>query len=504
MSSDNQEKAKMMAAATPFEEALDQTGFGLYNWFHTLVTGAVVVSFACVAYSNTIIVPTSACELGSTSTQQGLMASVPMIGSIIGAVIWGYLGDTRGRRNMLVLSLVLAAVVNALASLAVHWAMLMAFQFTATLIASGMFSLAITLISESVPLARRNLLLLLVTSISLLSQGIMAVLAIPIIPLGFSYYISALDIYWNSWRTVVVVYSLPSLLSLLGLLFIKESPKFLLLQGKEAEAVEALRYMHWFNRQPGEFRVTSLQPEESNKSKTKAKASDQIVPLFRPPLLRYTIIVALLFIFKQVNAFAVWLPRIMDQFVSVLQSGDGRDQTLCGIIRQALDQPPDPNVTPCALNETALLLVLAVAGFQSTVNALISLVLDRTGRRNMTIATTSIIGLCGLLVNAVPSAVASAALFAGFLLGIMTLGLYTAMCVALFPTHLRTMAVSLTLTGGRVATVAAIQVLNYLLENGYCEVGFYVFASIFTCSAIVAAFLPDDRKIVKSESVTKL
>lgn len=55
-------------------------GFGLYNWFHTLVTGAVVVSFACVAYSNTIIVPTSACELGSTSTQQGLMASVPMIG----------------------------------------------------------------------------------------------------------------------------------------------------------------------------------------------------------------------------------------------------------------------------------------------------------------------------------------------------------------------------------------------------------------------------------------
>lgn len=64
-------------------------------------------------------------------------------------------------------------------------------------------------------------------------------------------------------------------------------------------------------------------------------------------------------------------------------------------------------------------------------------VLDRTGRRNMTIATTSIIGLCGLLVNAVPSAVASAALFAGFLLGIMTLGLYTAMCVALFPTHLR-------------------------------------------------------------------
>lgn len=55
----------------------------------------------------------------------------------------------------------------------------------------------------------------------------------------------------------------------------------------------------------------------------------------------------------------------------------------------------------------------------------------------MAIVVTAVCGTSGVLVNLVPNAAASAALFVLQLMGIVTLGLYTAMCVALFPTYLR-------------------------------------------------------------------
>lgn len=55
----------------------------------------------------------------------------------------------------------------------------------------------------------------------------------------------------------------------------------------------------------------------------------------------------------------------------------------------------------------------------------------------MVIGVTAACGLCGVAVNLVPNTVASASLFIVFLLGIMVVGLYTAIAVAIFPTHLR-------------------------------------------------------------------
>lgn len=60
-----------------------------------------------------------------------------------------------------------------------------------------------------------------------------------------------------------------------------------------------------------------------------------------------------------------------------------------------------------------------------------------TGRRNMVIGVTAFVGSAGIVTNLIPNAYGSASAFAVFMLGIMVLGLYTAMSVALFPTHLR-------------------------------------------------------------------
>ncbi|CAH0723973.1 unnamed protein product, partial [Brenthis ino] len=377
------------------EVALNKAGFGLYSYLIASLSGLVIISVACIAYGTTIIIPTSACELKTTTAQRGILAATPLVGLIIGAILWGYLTDVFGRRFTLLISLLSSATVNALASLSVNWVMLMILQFTATLLASGQYSQAMTILSESVPMAKRNIVVILVGSIFLLAQGIMAVLAIPIIPLTFSYELPSLGIYWNSWRTLLLVYSAPSIISAIWLYFMCESPKFLYSKGRNIEALDVLKKI---------YRLNHLGKKE--------------------------------------------------EF--------------------------EPDAVPCSLNVTSLLMVLGVGAMQSVVNALISLVVDRFGRRNMVMFVTSLCGVCGVLVNLIPNAITSAVMFMVFLNGIVTYGLYTAISVALFPTYLRATAVAFTMTGTRIASFASIQILNALLETN-CEGGFYVYSVLFAC-----------------------
>ncbi|CAH2085861.1 unnamed protein product [Euphydryas editha] len=476
-----------------FDEALNRAGFGLYSYLLTTLTGLTVISLVCTAYGNTIIIPASACELMTTSAQRGLLAAAPVVGLIIGGVFWGYFADVFGRRLMLLISLASAATVNALASISVNWVMLMILQFIATVLASGQYPMAMTILSESVPMAKRNLVVLLVASIFLLSQGIMAVLAIPIIPLTFSYELPSLGINWNSWRTLLLVYSAPSIISALWLFFMYESPKFLFAKGRETEATKVLKKIHRLNNlgSKNELNVKGVLLEASSNTGSKS-AKNQILPLFKPPLLKSTVILSLLFIFQTIGSFLVWLPTIANQFVEILNTGEGSDLTFCGIIRKSINTPPGPDEVPCSLNITSLLIVLAVGAVQSTTNAFISLIVNRVGRRNIVIFVTALCGISGILVNLVPNAIGSAVLFFILLIGIVIMGLYTAMAVAYFPTYLRTLAVAFLMSAGRIGSFVSVQILNILLEDN-CEVGFYVFSALFASSAIIAAFLADDR-----------
>ena len=55
----------------------------------------------------------------------------------------------------------------------------------------------------------------------------------------------------------------------------------------------------------------------------------------------------------------------------------------------------------------------------------------------MVLVVTGLCGVSGILVNLVPNAIGSAVFFVVLTLGVVVIGLYTAIVVALFPTHLR-------------------------------------------------------------------
>ncbi|XP_047996901.1 solute carrier family 22 member 6-A-like [Leguminivora glycinivorella] len=177
----------------PFEDALAETGYGLYNYLMVALAGASGIAFIALAYGSSIIVPTSACELATSGAQQGLQMALPIGGMVLGSLVWGYLGDTRGRRGMLLASLALGAASNAVASISVSWVMLMLIQFLTVILASGIYVLSMTLLSESIPLKNRNVATLLVASVYLIGQGVISGkvtnIKVPFIQGTFNYYL---------------------------------------------------------------------------------------------------------------------------------------------------------------------------------------------------------------------------------------------------------------------------------------------------------------------------
>ncbi|GBP21557.1 Major myo-inositol transporter IolT [Eumeta japonica] len=225
------------------------------------------------------------------------------------------MGDTRGRRFSLMIALASSGLVNAVASISPNWIVLMILQFIASLLAAGQYTLSMTLLGESTPLGRRNLVLLLVSSIFLLAQGLMAVVAIPVISLTFSFELSGIGIFWNSWRTTLLIYSIPSFLCVLGLLFMEESPKFVFSQGDDENATRILKKDTQSEQRKacagvaveeqiqksaikGFLQDEMAAAKDTNKS-TLQSLKDQSVPLFRKPLLKYTLIVGCLCVLQQ-------------------------------------------------------------------------------------------------------------------------------------------------------------------------------------------------------------
>ncbi|KAI5630929.1 major facilitator superfamily domain-containing protein [Phthorimaea operculella] len=468
----------------PFEDALDKTGFGLYSWLLTALNGLSIIAYACTLYSSTIVVKTSACDLRTTPYQQGLIVAAPLQGlivaaplvaAVLGSVLWGYLADKHGRRRMLLVSFFLATVFHCIATFSVNWIMLLVCLFIASLC---QYSITMTLLSECVPQARRNLVVLVVASLFLLSQGIMALMAMPIMSMNFSHHMPALGIFWNPWRTTLLVYSTPGIICFYWMFFMQESPKYAFIKHGEEKALTILKRIHRVNhlKTKEEFNVTGLVLNDENLPINEENPKPNIKELFKGKLLRYFILMTILAMFLQ--------------FTDTLKSGGDQSLTLCKLMKDVIKEKDE-----CSLNQSGLLIVVVVAVLQSFFNSILAFLVGKFGRRNMVMVVASVCGMSGIIVNLVPNAIASMFFFIIFLMGILLLGLYTAISVALFPTHLRALAISLTMSGGRITLFACILILKFLMENHYCDIGFYIFATFIAFSAVVAFLLPDDRFI---------
>ncbi|XP_072949761.1 synaptic vesicle glycoprotein 2B-like [Epargyreus clarus] len=493
-----------MVANILFEDALDMTGFGKFNYLSLLLNVSLIMGMAFEIFSVAYLVPASACELLTTNSQQGMMAGMPLFGIIATSHFWGYLADTRGRKRVLSWSLTLGFVTGASATFSPNWIVFSILKFMSSSAVAGTFALSLTLLGECTPSRRRSTMIALTTSIFLASTGLMAILTIPILPLSFSYYIPYLNIHFNSWRLLNAMFAVPCAVGAVGIMFAYESPKYLLSVGDEAQALDVLRGIFVINsgKSGDEYQVTALTLDEANAVHVKglwASMVSQTMPLLKPPLLKNTVLLSILFIIVYfcINPYTVWLPYVTDGFMRSLESGD-KDFTFCQMLRSSQNVTMS-ETSDCSLNQFAMVTVFAVNVSLSALNTVLSTLINCFGRKRLLIAVQLFAGTAGLLVNLSSNWQISGPLFIAYVAGVLNFGFLSTFSVEIFPTYVKAMAVCLTLMLGRGSSVLGINLLKSMLVNN-CEASFYIFGGLTFAGGLIAFLLPADAEISKDKA----
>ena len=169
------------------------------------------------------VMPGMTAEYAISKQTGGLLALVALIGTTIGSVVWGRLGDLFGRRAAILLSALMfmgTAICGAMPSYG--WNLAMCFMMGAA--AGGMLPIAFTLMAETVPAAHRGWLLVALGGIGTSAGYLLAAGAATLLEPTFS------------WRALWLLNLPTGAVILLLNRWIPESPRFLSSVGLENEA----------------------------------------------------------------------------------------------------------------------------------------------------------------------------------------------------------------------------------------------------------------------------
>jgi sugar porter (SP) family MFS transporter len=197
-----------------------------YPVFISLVAALGGLLFALDAAIISGVVPFLRTAFDLTGGQIGLLVSSLVFGCIIGVMVAGAPSDKYGRVKPLIVSALLFAVGVLGAAWSDSIAVFVAFRILAGF-AVGISSVISPLyIAEVAPTNRRGFL------VSLYQLTIVTGIL-----LGFlsNYWLVDIDSV-NNWRIMLSVMSAPALIFLIGLFFVPESPRWLLMKGEEQKA----------------------------------------------------------------------------------------------------------------------------------------------------------------------------------------------------------------------------------------------------------------------------
>lgn len=164
-------------------------------------------------------------------------------------------------------------------------------------------------------------------------------------------YIPLLDVLFKPWRLLLIVLALPTLCCALYMLVAPESPKFLLSQGREREAIEILQYI--YSRNTGnpkeDLQIVKLELEEDlgkreevveageeTKKNVLKRMWSQTAPMFQGPHLKNTLIACSMQfgMFSTSNGMYMFFPDILNRVATYqdLVNSTSVSSTLCNAV----------------------------------------------------------------------------------------------------------------------------------------------------------------------------
>ncbi|XP_043224835.1 synaptic vesicle glycoprotein 2C-like isoform X2 [Amphibalanus amphitrite] len=243
------------------EDAIRQAGVGSFQLVLFLVLGLSLAADTIELFVVAYVIPSAEVELCMTSVQKGWLGAITFVGMMMGAVVWGVLSDSMGRRRTLVSALTVNVIFGIVTVFMPTYGTFMVSRLCSGVGIGGSIPIVFAYFCEFLTKARRGQYLSWLLVFWSVGGVFVAFAAWLIIPRTGVMVVIEERAHFSSWRVFLLVCNLPSLLALLGLTFMPESPRFLLEVGREIEAMRVYQRIYkWNHSDPSaQYSLTELE-----------------------------------------------------------------------------------------------------------------------------------------------------------------------------------------------------------------------------------------------------
>ncbi|XP_024943451.1 synaptic vesicle glycoprotein 2B [Cephus cinctus] len=488
-----------------FETAIAQVGYGRYQGILLVVCGAIYSACAIGTTTLSFVLPSAECDFRMTSADKGKLNATPLVGMVVGSYIWGNVADAIGRKRSLVAALLMDSLAALASSLSQTFPLFLFFRFFNGFGIIGALSIVFTYFSEFLAAKNRDVMLCRLEIFWTLGVILLPGIAWVVIPRpwmlgnieGFSF---------SSWRMFVALCGMPSLIMTMILCFFPETPKYLMTHGKMDRALVVMETMFAFNSglDRSDYPVRSLinptqiqRPSYKNESAIRrlrlrlGRIWEQKKIMFSPPYLRYISLTCfadfgLMFSYY---TLMLWFPELFERFQNFYQvHSDRPSASVCDVSSIVVDggkiECPKP------IDSTVFLYTLIIGLSCIPTSVSLSLLINKLEKKFLLIFSFMAAGFAALGLNVVKNSTQNLILSCIFeAVTSTTEVILFCVIVELFPTSLRALAMSLTVTSGRLGAIAGNVVFGALIDLN-CIIPIYMFGTFLISSGILCIFIP--------------
>ncbi|XP_068595671.1 synaptic vesicle glycoprotein 2B [Brachionichthys hirsutus] len=486
-----------------YEEAVEETGFGL---FHALLLAACgwanasdAVEILCVSF----LLPTARCDLRLSSLDMGLLTASIFLGMMVGGYMWGYLADQRGRRRILVVSLMVNGLFGGLASLAPWFWLFLLLRLISGIGVGGSIPVIFSYFSEFMPCRRRGAMISALATFWMAGNILAAGLAWLVIPRTFAHFsVGYMD--FQSWRVFVVLCSIPSFSSaLIFKMLMPESPKFLMETGQEEEAIHVFHKMFNINmmgkvKDFPEFRLytNSKKREEQGENGTEGSCGNgcacilkygfaPIKQIFKGPLKSRSLVLLVIFYCISFGYYGLWM-----WFPELFQRLEDGGSPCANVSRSSSVH----NHSCYPVNTAVYMEGFFIASSNLPGNIFSILLMDTIGGKALLACSLLLSSLSVFLIYTVKTKLQSlimSCVFGG--VSVITWNALDVVGTELYPTHLRSTALGFFTGVGRVAAIMGNIAFGELVDTN-CAVPILLVSLLLLAGGLVALLLPQTKQ----------
>jgi MFS transporter, putative metabolite:H+ symporter len=384
-----------------------------------------------------------------TPPQAGFLISAGFLGQLVGALLFGWLAERRGRMTAMIWSIALFSVMSLICAFAFDYWSLLVLRAIQGIGLGGEVPVAAVFISELAKAKGRGrfvLLYELVFPIGLVAASLVGLWVVP--RLG--------------WQYMFAIGALPGLLALQLRRLLPESPRWLAVHGRHSEAEAAMAYIESETQKATGEPLPAVKPVVSTLEKPASLAD-----LFGPLYLRRTLIVWVMwFCAYCVNyGLAIWLPTVY---------------------RTVFKLPLEQSLTYGLITQAVGLLGTLIC----------ALVIDHVGRRLWFACSfaAAAVALAALALYQAPTAeqVLTCMTIAYFFISSVNIGVYL-YTPELYPTRVRALAVGTATAWLRFASIIGPMVVGTMIASGLPAV-FLTFAAVAGIAAAITGLFAVETK----------